>query len=122
MVENRLVLEVCFLHPPQWKFRRHNRTLHGLPKSFHLNHLSHDESFHKVKVNIVHTRFKDDLAEALVLEVTLSSKTLQRIKCSMFAACLDLCLYQDSFHYLFPYLFLVLVLCPFLPPPLPLPD
>ena len=76
MAENRLVLEVCFLHPPQWKFRRHIRTFHGLPKSFHWNHLSHDKSFHEVKVNNVDTSFKDDLVEALVREVTLSSKTV----------------------------------------------
>ena len=50
-------------------------------------------SFNEVKVNNVDTRFKDDLAEALMHEVTLSSKAVQRIKCSMFAACLELCLY-----------------------------
>ena len=65
-----------FLHPPQWKLRLHIRTLHDLPQSFHWIHLSHGGSFNEVKVNNVDTRFKDDLAEALVHEVTLSSKTV----------------------------------------------
>ena len=80
MAENCLVSEVCFYTPRSGRFgysREHScfrgviKAFTGVPKPSHMGC-----SFNEVKVNNADTRFKDDLAEALVREVTLSSKTV----------------------------------------------